>query len=101
MRFIFDDYAHDNSVRYAMRCRDRKEAEIFLTYLDSLGRRWNGGRSYLDFDYGWDPDYPCFIFREGLRTGANSCTVTLLEFSDFEWGDEEPISIEMSLDSLF
>lgn len=100
MRFNFDDYC-DRGKRYAMRCRNRAEAEVFLTHLDSLGKSWSSGRRYLDFDYGWDPNYPCFIFREGVRTGANNCFVTLLEFSDFEWGEEKTISIEMSLDDLF
>lgn len=103
MRFNFDDY-RGRGKRYAMRCRNRAEAEIFLTHLDSLGKHWeSSGRSYLDFDYSWDPRYPCYIFRENLRCEDGRPQFTYLEFSDFDWDDTDsvPDKIEIAFDDLF
>ena len=102
MRFNFDDYC-GRGRRYAMRCRNRAEAEVFLTYLDSLGEHWITGESYLDFNDSWNPMYPCFIFREGLRCEAGLSNFIYLEFSDFDWGetDDVPDKIEITLEDLF
>lgn len=102
MGFNFDDYC-DPGKRYAMRCRNRAEAEVFLTYLDSLGKSWHTGYRYLDFDYGWNPTFPCYIFQEGLRCEDGRPDFTYLEFSDFDWNesDDVPDKIEMAFDDLF
>lgn len=102
MRFNFDDYC-SRGKRYAMRCRNRAEAEVFLKYLDSLGEHWCSGYSYLDLDYGWNPSYPCYIFQEGLRCEDGRSYFKYLEFSDFDWSEPDgvPDKIEMALDDLF
>lgn len=102
MRFNFDDYC-DRDKRYAMRCRNRAEAEVFLKHLDSLGKHWHSGRSYLDLDFGWDPSHPCYIFREGLRCEGGRSNFTYLEFSHFDWGetDDVPDKIEITFEDLF
>lgn len=102
MRFNFDDYC-GRGKRYVMRCRNREEAEVFLTHLDSLGKYRNSGRSYLDFDFSWDPRYPCYIFQDGLRCKDGISHYTYLEFSHFDWGetDDVPDKIEIAFDDLF
>ena len=102
MKFNFDDY-RGRGKQYAMRCRNREEAEIFLTYLDSLGKRWSSGRSYLDLKYSWSPFTPCYIFKQGLRCEDGMSHITYLEFSDFDWGDADdvPDKIEIAFEDLF
>lgn len=102
MRFNFDDYC-GRGKRYAMRCRNRAEAEVFLKHLDSLGEQWHSGHSYLDLDFSWNPSYPCYIFREGLRCEDGMSYFTYLEFSHFDWGetDDVPDKIEITFEDLF
>ena len=102
MRFDFDDYC-GRGKRYAMRCRNRAEAEVFLTYLDSLGKHWSSGHSYLNLDFSWDPRWPCYIFCEGLRCEDGNSHFTYLKFSDFDWGetDDIPDKIEITFEDLF
>lgn len=102
MKFNFDDY-RGRGKRYAMCCRNRAEAEVFLTYLDSLGKRWSSGRSYLDLEYSWDPFTPCYIFKDGVRCSDTEPGITYLEFSDFDWDetDSVPDKIEIAFDDLF
>lgn len=40
MRFDANDYKG----RYAMHCATEKEANIFLEYLDSIGRKWSSSK---------------------------------------------------------
>ena len=48
MKSLFNINDYNNDGKYVMRCKTEEEANIFLEYLDSLGLKWRGGRSYLD-----------------------------------------------------
>lgn len=101
MRFNFDDYAHDQ--RYVMHCPTTEEAKIFLSHLKEIGKTWCTGQDYLT-DNLIEPSYLYFYFVTGHRGSSFSSYSPkefLLNFYDFEWGDDEPVSIEISLDDLF
>lgn len=83
MKFNINDYKGD----YAMHCKTEKEAESFCEYLNSLGKRWCDGDSYVE-DNGWDAhkSETCYVFNSGYRRpviGAINDGCTILEWSDF------------------
>lgn len=43
MKFNINKYEGN----YAMHCKTEEEAKIFCRYLDSVGRRWADGTSYM------------------------------------------------------
>ena len=98
MRFNFDDYSHDS--RYAMHCPTVEDSKVFLSHLKSIGKTWCTGDDYLNPVHieEWTPYY---LFVRGMRTASAIIDGFVLEFSDFEWGDEVPVAIEMSFDDLF
>lgn len=99
MRFNFDDYAHDD--RYAMHCPTTEDAKVFLAYLKSIGKTWCTGQDYLD-PVNIEDWTPYYLFVRGMRCSRPSTfDGFVLEFDDFEWGDAEPVRIEMTLDDLF
>lgn len=89
MKFNINKYLGN----YAMHCETEEEAKIFLRYLDSVGRRWADGTSYMSMtnwdDY--DPD-TCYDFNDGTycvkRYFLTRNYYTILEFSDFEWDNK-------------
>ena len=100
MRFNFDDYAHDS--RYAMHCPTTEDAKVFLSYLKSIGKTWCTGADYLDPSHieAWTPYY---LFVRGMRTASGTFDGFVLEFSDFEWTEEDdiPDTIKITLDDMF
>lgn len=78
---------------YAMHCKTEEEAKIFCRYLDSVGRRWVNGTSYMSRTnwsvYGPDT---CYDFNGGSycdkRYFLARSYYTILEFSDFEWDNK-------------
>jgi hypothetical protein len=87
----FDLSAFTDS-KYAMRCRTREEANIFLTYLHEHGRRWCTGKHYKNNKIFWD-DYrnnTCYYFNKGTYGSYLNATRQdlVLEFSNFEWDDD-------------
>jgi hypothetical protein len=89
MKFNINKYMGN----YAMHCKTEEEAKIFCRYLDSVGRRWADGTSYMSMtnwdDY--DPD-TCYDFNDGTycvkRYFLTRNYYTILEFSDFEWDNK-------------
>jgi hypothetical protein len=83
MKFNIDDYKG----KYVMHCKTEEEANDFLDYLDSIGKKWCSGRSYLcntcwhyyttDTIYNFNTDSYCDI------KCAKQHHYTILEWSDF------------------
>lgn len=78
---------------YAMHCKTKEEAKIFCRYLDSVGRKWVDGTSYMSMTK-WSVHGPdtCYDFCNGTycnKTYFLTCYgYTILEFSDFEWDNK-------------
>lgn len=89
MKFNIDKYMGN----YAMHCKTEEEAKIFLRYLDSVGRKWVDGTSYMSMTKwsAYGPD-TCYDFYNGTycnKTYFLTCYgYTILEFSDFEWDNK-------------
>lgn len=89
MKFNINKYMGN----YAMHCKTEEEAKIFCRYLDSVGRRWADGTSYMSMtnwdDYGPDT---CYTFNNGTYCKKTYFLTrnyyTILEFSDFEWDNK-------------
>lgn len=89
MKFNINKYMGN----YAMHCKTEEEAKIFCRYLDSVGRRWGSGLSYISMT-NWDDYGPntCYSFNSGTYCDkiyylTRNC-YTILEFSDFEWDNK-------------
>lgn len=100
MRFNFDDYAHD--ARYAMHCPTTEDAKVFLAYLKSIGKTWCTGEDYLA-PGNIEARTPYYLFVSGMRTASGVSDRFVLEFSDFEWTEEDdiPDTIKITLDDMF
>lgn len=89
MKFNINKYLGN----YAMHCKTEEEAKIFLRYLDSVGRKWVDGTSYMSMT-NWSVHGPdtCYDFYDGTycnKTYFLTCYgYTILEFSDFEWDNK-------------
>lgn len=94
MKFNINKYMGN----YAMHCKTEEEAKIFLRYLDSVGRKWVNGTSYMSMTnwsvHGHDT---CYDFNGGTycdKTYFLTCNYyTILEFSDFKWDNRKPVII--------
>lgn len=74
-----------------MHCRTEEEANTFLAFLDSIGRRWSSGDSYLSESNFCSYGDVCYYFNKGLYGDAQRARKrgrTVLEFSDFLVEDE-------------
>lgn len=89
MRFNIDDY-HGN---YAMHCPEEWQAEVFTKHLHSLGKVWRGGYSYAgENHWGSYEETTCYAFihnQYAYKEWYEEHGYTVLEFSDFDWGDED------------
>lgn len=89
MKFNINKYMGN----YAMHCKTEEEAKIFCRYLDSVGRRWVNGTSYMSRT-NWSVYSPdtCYDFNGGTycdkRYFLARSYYTILEFSDFEWDNK-------------
>lgn len=89
MKFNINKYEGN----YAMHCKTEEEAKIFCRYLDSVGRRWSSGHSYILMT-NWDDYGPntCYSFNSGTYCDKiyylTRNYYTILEFSDFEWDNK-------------
>lgn len=83
MKFNIEDYKG----KYVMHCKTEEEARDFLTYLNSIGKRWCSGTSYLDntsYDvYGSQTAY--YFNRDEFSNVLwyKKNNYTILEWSDF------------------
>lgn len=88
MKFNINKYEGN----YAMHCKTEEEAKIFCRYLDSVGRRWADGTSYMSMtNWNYGPD-TCYTFNSGTYCKKTYFLTrnyyTILEFSDFEWDNK-------------
>lgn len=89
MKFNINKYMGN----YAMHCKTEEEAKTFCRYLDSVGRRWADGTSYMSMT-NWSVHGPdtCYNFYDGTyctkRYFLTCYCYTILEFSDFEWDNK-------------
>lgn len=87
MKFNINDYKG----KYVMHCKTEEEAKIFCRYLDSVGKKWASGDSYVSAT-NWDVYGPdtCYNFNNDSyyqRLYFLAHDYTILEFSDFDWYD--------------
>jgi len=79
MKFKFEDYIG----KYAMHCKTEKEAKEFCKVMDTDGRKWRSGASYLSKSC-WElhQGSSVYYFNDGIayfgKTGY-----TILEWEDF------------------
>ena len=102
-KFNINDYNGD----VCMHCATVDEANAFLAFLDSIGRTWCNGRSYLDAthfdDYG---EGTCYFFNNGTYDSiqyAKDCNWQVLEYASFDFCciEEEFVTDERPLDDFF
>lgn len=91
-KFDINDYRGNG---YVMHCDTKAKADVFLRYLNSCGRKWTDGESYLTEDC-WEvyEENTCYVFNIGQigHYGALQAPGfygfgrwTILEFDDFIW----------------
>ena len=87
-KFNINDYKGD----YVMHCDTEEKANVFCKYLDSVGKKWNNGWSYLKTN-AWDnyEEDICYSFNYGGFCRYNWCCndYTILEFDNFDWSEKE------------
>lgn len=117
MRFDYNDYLTTSQHSFGLVISSQDEYDVVARYLDSLGKHWNGGKSYVKFnpmlDYLRMNDamvlyfngiYECNTF-DGLRTALKYCNQNdskypLLYFKDFSW-DEDKEEFKLSFDNMW
>ena len=84
-RFNIEDYQDE----YAMHCETEVKAAIFCGYMDSVGRVWIDGTSYVEDmaydDCENDTAYTLDDMSYGHWQELERCRYTILEFDDFDW----------------
>ena len=68
-----------------MLCATEEEAEVFLSFLDSVGRRWSDGGSYKE-NYRWRGAETVYFFNKGTYgtlSWARQNHRQVLDLSDF------------------
>ena len=90
-KFNIDDFSHGT---YVMHCNTKEKAVVFLKYLDSIGRKWRNGVSYLAANE-WDDygDATVYYFNMGMYSSYNSVSSShiILEFDAFDWSERQPL----------
>lgn len=90
-----------------MHCPTEESAEIFTRYLDSIGRAWKGGQSYIGKTnwerYGEDT---CYWFDDNTYSDLAyfiGHQFEILSFYDFDWDELCPqdLAPEMTFDEMF
>lgn len=102
MRFCVERYLQDRPV--AMHCSTRDEAIVFTKHLHDLGFEWCDGDSLATVDaFSMHGDNGAYCFGNtrklvSLTTmyAAIDYDYEILEFSDFDWNDEDDDPIEVS-----
>ncbi len=90
----------------AIHCKTEEEANVLLSYLNSIGRTWKSGDSYIERNsyklYGHET---CYSFNAGMYgplSWYQQHNWTVYEFDDF-FGDDflDKPEINMNFDDLF
>lgn len=82
MRFDINDYKG----KYVMHCKTKEEAESFCKYLDSTGRTWCNGDSYLkSTEWYCYKDKTIYYFNNSTFSNIENITsdYKILEWEDF------------------
>lgn len=81
---------------YVMVCRSEQEAIVFTRFLDSVGRTWRGGGSYIAKHYydGKIWDEIAYFFNQGMYGGYRTIRDArerglALYYDNFSWGDAD------------
>lgn len=87
-KFKFEDYQG----KYAMWCKNEKEAKKFCEVMHKSGRTWIDKKYYID-NCEWKNEYHAYLFNEG-RCGDTFIITTyptyiILNFSDFDWSEDK------------
>lgn len=93
---------------YMMVCKTREQSEIFRRYLDSIGKRWRSGDSYIFLDY---DDSTIgkgiaigYFFYKNSKKNLDECyehTEYSLYFDDFSWpGYNDPTDVSFSFEDM-
>lgn len=99
MKFIPTDYTEN----YVIHCPSKEAWDKVIEVLDSHGLITAMGKSFRTWEWGV---YDCIRFMAGRRGdysmySSDSERYTILEYDDFEWGDEqEPLEIELGIEDL-
>lgn len=92
IKFHISDYLVEKSDKVAMHCNSKEEAREFLDHLNSIGRTWRNGASYIGRDnYSDYGNGTCYFFLEGTYGYYDTSVendVKVLEFSDFDFDFE-------------
>ena len=87
-KFDINDYKG----KYVMHCDTEEKANTFCKYLDSIGRKWCDGNSYLKVNE-WNKykKDTCYNFNYGSFCDYNHyCNdYIILEFDNFDWSEKE------------
>lgn len=99
----FNFYKYDRNC--VMHCPTEESAEIFLSFLSSLGKGWRTGDSYDNCSH-WQmyKEETCYRFVAGEYGDLAYFTeynYTILEFYDFEWDELAEPEITMTFDEMF
>ena len=100
MKFIPTDYTE----RHVIHCPSKEAHDKVTEALDSYGLRTAAGKSFKS--WGWS-SYDCIRFMAGTHDNyslylSSPDRYILLEYDDFEWGDEqETLEIELGIEDLF
>lgn len=104
MKFDISNYEGGYVV---MHCPTLESAKVFLDYLTSVGRTWNNGRSYQEYDHWNDKrEETCYRFNRGTYCDRSHYETeeecVILCFYDFEWdGFDGCLAPAMSFDEMF
>lgn len=83
MKFNIEDYKGN----YVMHCKTEEEAIDFCNYLDSVGKKWKSGDSYLNnTNYDYWRESMAYNFNNDTHADVDSYITnnyTILEWSDF------------------
>lgn len=87
-KFKLEDYIG----KYVMHCNTQENAEVFCNFLDEHDKKWCGGVSYKKVRW-WHTyeERTCYAFNKGQYADKDlylSEGYTVLEFDDFDWGEE-------------
>lgn len=97
MVFDIKNYAENTTV---MHCPKESDYEIFSKYLDSIGRQWNNGNSYIyRNNYNRYKTLTCLNFTQGTFGDLDyyiNMGYRILEFDDFDWCAPEESEYEIS-----
>lgn len=104
MKFDINQY---QKLEIVMHCPTEESAEIFTRYLNSIGRAWKGGASYINCThYDMYGEKTCYRFNDNTYCSLEYFVENIheiLNFYDFEWDEICPqdLAPEMTFDEMF